>query len=158
MKKLVLSFLSTTLLLIGLQKAEAQSYKNAIGVRLGPYNGLNYKTFLTGTSAIDLNLSFRSYGDEKKATFITALYELHNPITELPGLKWYYGVGGSLGSIKQKKENGELFLSADGVLGLDYKFVDAPFNVAVDWRPRFQLTQDTNINASDVGASVRFTF
>ena len=157
MKKLLLLCLTAGLLLIARSDANAQSYENAIGVRIGPYNGVNFKTFLNTNKALDLNLSVRSNDNFKRFLF-TGLYEVHNPIGGAPGLLWYYGGGGSIGSYKVRDFEGDLFLSADGVLGLDYKFNGVPLNLAVDWRPRLELTPDTNFGTGDVGLAIRLTF
>jgi len=157
MKKLLLLCLTAGFLLIGRSGANAQSYENAIGVRIGSYNGLNFKTFLNTNKALDLNLSVRS-NDNFKRFILTGLYEVHNPINGAPGLLWYYGGGGSIGSYKAKNFEGDLFLSADGVLGLDYKIEGVPLNLAIDWRPRLELTPNTNFGTGDVGLAIRLTF
>ncbi len=156
MRKLLLLGLIAAILSVA-DTVNAQSYENAIGVRVGPYNGVNFKTFLQSNKALDLNLSFRSNSNVKRFLF-TGLYEVHNPINGAPGLQWYYGGGGSIGSYKVEGFDGDLFLSADGVLGLDYKIDGAPLNFAVDWRPRFELTPDTDIRTGDIGLAIRFTF
>ncbi len=156
MKKLLLLCLTAGLLVIGASSANAQSYENAIGVRIGSYNGLNFKTFLNTNKALDLNLSVRS-NDNFKQFILTGLYEVHNPIGGAPGLLWYYGGGASIGSYKAKHFEGDLFLSADGVLGLDYKFDGVPLNLAIDWRPRLELTPNTNFGTRDVGLAIRLT-
>lgn len=157
MKKLLLLCLTAGFILSAQTNANAQSYENAIGVRIGSYNGLNFKTFLNTNKALDLNLSFRNNNDFKRFIF-TGLYEVHNPIGGAPGLQWYYGGGGSIGSYKRRDFEGDLFLSADGVLGLDYKINGAPLNLAIDWRPRFELTPDTDFGSGDVGLAIRLTF
>lgn len=157
MKKLLLLCLTAGLLLISLSNVNAQSYENAIGVRIGSYNGVNFKTFLNTNKALDLNLAVRS-NDNFKRFILTGLYEVHNPINGAPGLLWYYGGGGSIGSYKIKNSEGDLFLSADGVLGLDYKFDGLPLDLAVDWRPRLELTPNTNFGTGDVGLAIRLTF
>ena len=157
MKKLLLLCLTAGFMLSANMSAKAQSYENAIGVRLGSYNGVNFKTFLHSNKALDLNLSFRNHNDFKRV-FFTGLYEVHNPIGGAPGLLWYYGGGGSIGSYKYRDFEGDLFLSADGVLGLDYKVEGAPLNLAIDWRPRLELTPDTNFTTGDVGLAIRLTF
>jgi len=154
MKKVLLLCLTAGLLLIRPSSADAQSYENAIGVRIGSYNGVNFKTFLNTNKALDLNLSVRS-NDNFKRFILTGLYEVHNPINGAPGLLWYYGGGASIGSYKVRKFEGDVFLSADGVLGLDYKFDGVPLNLAVDWRPRLELTPNTNFGTGDVGLAIR---
>ncbi|MXV50963.1 hypothetical protein GS399_08260 [Pedobacter sp. HMF7647] len=135
---------------------KAQDYKNAIGVRLGTYTGVNFKTFLNADDALDFNLSFRTHNGYKDVR-LTGLYQIHAPIEDVPGLRWYYGFGASIGSQKYQDDSG-LFFSIDGVAGLDYKFGGAPINLALDWRPRLELSPDANVTASDIGLAVRFTF
>ena len=156
MKKLLLSLVAGLLISLG-GEAYAQNYNNALGVRIGNYNGLNFKTFTGSNKAFDLNLSFRDRGNAQ-SVFFTALYQVHNPIAGAPGLQWYYGGGGTIGSYKVDGFEGDLFLSADGVLGLDYKIEGAPINLALDWRPRLSLTPDTDFGTSDIGVAIRFTF
>lgn len=157
MKKILLLCLTAGLLFFTQTDAQAQSYDNALGVRVGSYNGINFKTFLQSNKALDFNLSIRSNGDVKSFLF-TGLYEVHNPINGAPGLQWYYGGGASIGSYKVRNFDGDVFLSADGVIGLDYKIDGAPLNLAIDWRPRLELTPNTDFRTNDVGLAIRFTF
>lgn len=138
--------------------AQAQSYKNAIGGRFGAANGVTFKTSLGDNKMLDLIANFRSH-DNYNYFRVTALYEVYMPIANAPGLNWYYGGGGSIGTAKYKPtHSSDLYLAADGVLGLDYKFANAPLNLSLDWKPAIQLAPDTNFDASGVGLSFRFTF
>lgn len=138
--------------------SKAQGYDNAIGGRFGAANGVTFKTTLGGNKMLDLIANFRS-NNSYNYFRVTGLYEIYNPIADAPGLNWYYGIGGSIGTVKYKPYNSsDLYLSADGVLGLDYKFADAPINLSLDWKPAIQLAPDTNFDASGVGLSLRFTF
>ena len=138
--------------------AKAQSYQNAIGGRFGAANGVTFKTSLGENKMLDLIANFRSNNNYNYFR-VTALYEVYKPITDVQGLNWYYGAGGSIGSAKYKPTNSsDLYLAVDGVLGLDYKFADAPINLSLDWKPAIQLAPDTNFDASGVGLSLRFTF
>ena len=138
--------------------SNAQSYKNAIGGRFGAANGVTFKTTLGGNKMIDLIANFRST-DHTNYFRVTGLYEIYNPISNAAGLNWYYGIGGTVGSVKYKPHNGsDLYLGLDGVLGLDYKFADAPINLSLDWKPAIGLVPETDFDASGVGLSIRFTF
>ncbi|MBC8986033.1 hypothetical protein H9X96_09610 [Pedobacter sp. N36a] len=138
--------------------SNAQSYKNAIGGRFGAANGVTFKTTLGGNKMIDLIANFRST-DHTNYFRVTGLYEIYNPINNAAGLNWYYGIGGTVGSVKYKPHNGsDLYLAVDGVLGLDYKFADAPINLSLDWKPAIGLVPETDFDASGVGLSIRFTF
>ena len=160
MKRIFLLCLTACFILCTQTETKAQTYKNALGVRLGSFNGLNFKTFLNSDRALDFNLAFRSNNRFKRFIF-TGLYEIHDPINNAPGLQWYYGFGGSIGGYNYDDDrdgDGDVFLSVDGVLGLDYKFNGAPINLALDFRPRLEVTPNTDIDAGDVGLAIRFTF
>ena len=137
MRKLLFSLIAVaTLLTAGINDAKAQAYKNAM---------------------LELIGNFRS---NKGYDYIrlTGLYEVYNPINGAAGLSWYYGGGATIGSIKAKGFDGDVYLGANGVLGLDYKFNGAPINLSLDWIPTLQLTPSTNFYSGDVGLGVRFTF
>jgi hypothetical protein len=157
MRKLLLLSLTAGFLLFAKTDSMAQNYDHAIGIRLGSYNGINYKTFLNSNKALDLNLSFRN-NDSLNRFIATGLYEIHVPIEDVSGLQWYYGAGASIGSYKRRDFDGDLFLSADGVIGLDYKFENLPLNLALDWRPRLEITPNANLRTGDLALAIRFTF
>jgi hypothetical protein len=139
-------------------ESSAQSYKNAIGGRFGAANGVTFKTTLGGNKMVDIIANFRSNSNYNYFR-VTGLYEIYNPISNAAGLNWYYGVGGTVGSVKYKpKDQSDLYLGVDGVLGLDYKFADAPINISLDWKPTIGLVPDTDFDASGVGLSLSFTF
>lgn len=145
-------------LLVTSLETKAQTYKHALGGRLGAANGITYKTFVSSDKALDFILNFQSRKSYSYFRF-TGLYEIHNLINNAPGLRWYYGPGASIGSRNYKPlDESELLLSVDGVLGLDYKFTGAPINLALDWKPAIEVIPDTEFNAEGIGFSVRFTF
>ncbi len=158
MKKFFLSLLLGGALIIASSSVKAQ-YKNALGVRVGDYTGVTFKTFIQDQKALDLILSFKSNSAYSSVRF-TGLYEVHNPIDfEYGSLRWYYGGGASIGSKDYKyTDNNDFILSADGVLGLDYHFSDAPINLSLDWKPALQFAPDADFKAGQFGLSVRVTF
>ena len=157
MKKLVLSTVLSLTFLLFSQSSKGQ-YKNALGVRLGDAYGVTFKTFLQSNKALDFILNVRSR--ETYSQFrLSGLYEVHNPINNAPGLRWYYGGGGTIGSIDYKRsDESDLLLSIDGVLGLDYKFNGAPINASLDWKPAIELTPNTDFDPRGIGLSIRITF
>ncbi|WP_423148939.1 hypothetical protein [Rubrolithibacter danxiaensis] len=158
MKKLTFAFFAVFLLISTSLELKAQTYKYALGGRLGAANGITFKTFTSDNAALDFILNFQSKKDYSYFRF-TGLYEIHNPINNAPGLRWYYGGGGTLGSVEYKPTNESDFLvSVDGVLGLDYKFDGAPINLALDWKPAIEVTPNTEFDANGIGLSIRFTF
>ncbi|WP_235969816.1 hypothetical protein [Pedobacter planticolens] len=158
MKKLLFTLITgVAILTMSTSTVKAQSYKNAIGGRFGSANGISFKTGLNKNAMLELIGNFRS---NKNVDYLrlTGLYEVYNPINGAPGLTWYYGGGGTIGSVKVKGYDGDVYLGLNGVLGLDYKFNGAPINLSLDWIPTLQLTPDTDFYSGDVGLGVRFTF
>jgi hypothetical protein len=139
----------------------AQDYKTGVGVRLSSSyamvnNSISLKHFLNEKSAVEALFSF---GDPLA---IGALYELHQPIGS-SGIKWYYGGGGYLGFVKsynttKEKNDINTNFGAQGVIGLDYKFVNLPLNLSLDWKPELNLITDINFEPAAIGFTARFTF
>ena len=160
MKKILLLCLTAGFILFTQTEVKAQqTYKNALGGRFGEANGVTFKTFLNSQDALDLILNFQSRGDYSYFR-LTGLYEVHKPFPNAGGLRYYYGAGATIGSRKHKRndDDSDLLASIDGVLGLDYKFAEAPINVSLDWKPALVVTPYTEFDARGLGLSLRFTF
>lgn len=159
MKKIILPSLIAGILLVSALSAKAQQYNNAFGVRLGDSYGITFKTFLQSDRALDIILNLRNRNDVSYVR-LTGLYEVHTPINDVPGLQWYYGGGGTIGNLKYKDSmrDNSLYLSVDGVLGLDYTLEGTPLNFSLDWKPAIVLNPRTDFDAAGIGASIRITF
>lgn len=158
MKKLFCVAVLSCVLFFYSSKARAQDYENAVGVRLGDENGLTFKKFISNNEALDFILSFVSNNREKSSK-LTGLYEIHQQLPDTtPGLGWYYGFGGGLGSVKRKDLDREFLLAIDGVIGLDYKFANDPINISLDYKPTFEIAPNSDLDPLHIGLSVRFTF
>jgi hypothetical protein len=158
LRKLLLTFTAVVALFtMSATSVKAQGYEHAIGGRFGNANGITFKTTLNEGAMLELIGNFRS-NSGARYTNLTGLYEIYNPINEVQGLNWFYGAGASIGSYKVKGHDSDFYLAANGVLGLDYKFEDAPINISLDWIPALQLTPDTGFWGGDIGLGVRFTF
>lgn len=145
----------------GVGSAQTSEYKTSLGVRLSSSpaivsNSISLKHFLNERSAVEVLFAF---GDPLA---IGALYQVHKPLgTE--GLKWFYGGGGYLGFVKtynpvKDRHETDPNFGAQGVLGLDYKFANAPINLSIDWKPELNLVSDINFEPAAVGFTARFTF
>ena len=136
-------------------------YKTSLGVRLSNSqamvnNSISLKHFLTESRAVEALFSF---GDPLA---LGALLELHKPLGA-EGLQWFYGGGGYLGFEKvydpgRKVNDTEVNFGAMGVLGLDYKFANAPLNLSIDWKPELNIVNDITLEPAAIGFSVRFVF
>ena len=158
MKKLLFTIIAgVALFTTSVSDVKAQDYKNAIGGRFGSANGVSFKTGLNKNAMLELIGNFRSNSNFNYFQ-VTGLYEVYNPINGAEGLNWFYGGGATIGSVKAKGFDGDVYLGANGVLGLDYKFKDAPINLSLDWIPTLQLTPSADFYSGDVGLGIRFTF
>lgn len=158
-KRIIVPLMLTALMFAGV--VSAQSYKTGLGVRLSSSqamvnNSITIKHFFNERSAIEGLLSF---GDPLA---IGALYEVHRPFST-EGLQWFYGGGGYLGFVKswnpnKQKNETDANIGAMGVVGLDYKFMNIPLNLSLDWKPELNLVSDIHFEPAAIGFSARFTF
>ena len=118
----------------------SQDYKSAIGLRLGYPISASYKTFISDPGAIEVFAGFRSWTGYSWFN-IGGLYEHHAEIPGADGLKWYFGGGASAFFWSYDSNFIDSGSSTSfgllGVIGLDYKFAEAPINLSVDWIPTF---------------------
>jgi len=149
MKRLLVAFLFATVFLF-VQKASGQNYRFGIGVRLSNAtptlnNSITGKYFVTDQTAVEGIVSFGArFG-------LGALLEIHKPLN-LEGLTWMYGAGAYIGF-----EDKNTYLGPTGMLGLDYKFKDAPINLSLDWKPELDIIPEINFIPDAFALSVRFT-
>jgi hypothetical protein len=155
-----LKFLIITLLFGTLSmNASAQDYNTAIGVRGGWHSGLTVKHFLNGSDALEGLLVTAWKGFE-----LTALFERHANAFGVNNLNWYYGAGGHVGSFQsgpwfdEDKNESNMVIGVDGILGLEYNIGDIPFNVSIDWKPEFNLVGYSGFWGGDGALSIRYTF
>jgi hypothetical protein len=130
----------------------AQDYKVAVGVRFSSAsptlsNSVSIKYFMDESNAIEGLVSF---GDRFG---LGGLYEKHQLIGGTPAFKWFYGGGGYVGF-----ENGQTWLGPTGVIGLDYKFQNAPLNLSLDWKPELDIIPTINFVPDAFALTARFTF
>lgn len=158
MKKTIL--IATVVFMAAVGTTKAQSYRTALGLRLGDPTGITLQHYMSGNSALEGILGFGPYWFT-----LTGLYEYHKPIASAPGLGWFIGFGAHIGSIGHRYyydgdkyyDNGFLF-GLDGILGLDYTFAQAPINLSLDWKPAIELSPFAGFVPGEFGFSVRYTF
>ena len=170
MKKLKFVLLVFGLLVMGNNLVNAQSYKNAIGLRFAWDYGLSFKHFMNETAAFEIIASHRSYSAYYVSNYsysytrLSALYLVHNPISSVEGLKWYYGGGLTAafwGGDFNYDNNGKSSTSLGivGALGLEYKFASTPITISGDWLPTFFFSGYGNGFGGEAGGlAVRYTF
>ena len=131
----------------------AQDYRNGIGIR-GGYNnwGLTFKHFVSEKNAFEGILYAAPHGFN-----VTGLYEIHNEAFEVDNLNWYFGFGAHLGSYDEGDDQ-SVVLGADGILGIEYSFTEAPINIGLDWNPYFNIIGDPGFKPAGFAISIRYIF
>lgn len=148
---LLIAIFSTGFIVNAFAQSDAPdpNYRLGLGIRLSNAmptlsSSITGKYFVTDRSAVEGLISFGSrFG-------IGGLLEIHKP-TNIDGLKWFYGAGAYVGW-----ENGDTFLGPTGILGLDYKFTNAPINLSLDWKPELDFLPEINFVPDAFALSVRF--
>ncbi|MGH1433264.1 MAG: hypothetical protein ACRBG0_02275 [Lewinella sp.] len=148
---------------------QAQDYQKAIGLRLGYPVSISYKMFLgNSNNALEAFVNYRSqkvfsYGWTRIG--VGGAYQVHNPISSVDGLQWYYGGGAAIyfwsydNDFSGFEDEANLSLGIQGYLGLDYKFAGAPVNLSLDWVPTFYISGYGDGFGADNGAlTIRYTF
>ncbi len=152
-KSLFLSAILILSLSLASQAQKGSDYTTALGVKVWDGGGISFKHFTGGSNkAIELIGYFWNQG-----TRITGLYEIHAPISGAGNLQWYVGPGAHIGFYNTKYGDGS-FAGIDGVLGLDYKFSNAPINISLDWQPSFEFGTNRGFYGSWGGLGIRYTF
>ncbi len=161
MKKLLFSLMLFVALGLG-SEVMAQGYNTGIGLRAGSGNGLTVKHFISQNAALEGILYTRWNG-----LIVAGLYEVHNDIREVKNLQWFYGGGAHIGTWNAGRGNtpwdnnrnrSYTVVGLDLIVGLDYKFEDAPINLSLDWKPTFNFFNDQRFWGDEVALSIRFTF
>lgn len=128
-------------------------YKTAIGLKFYP-TAISLKHFIADDGkALEFLGFFYNEG-----TRVTGLYEFHNSLPGIEGLKWYVGPGVHI-ALYNNKHGSFTSVGIDGVIGLDYKIVNAPVNLSLDYQPSIQLTDYWGDRYTGWGGfAIRYTF
>ena len=160
MKRIVL----VSCLLLGFFAVNAQqqnngtSYTTALGLKMYP-GALSIKHFIASDRAVE-GLAFVSQDGFR----LTGLYEIHNNLGSVEGLKWYIGGGAHMGiwsdrwKVQYPDRNSGVSIGVDGVLGLDYKIKGAPLDISFDWQPAFNFIGYNYFESATGGLGIRYTF
>lgn len=142
--------------------SHAQNYATGVGVRLGAFNGITLKHFVSGSNALEGIASFRWGGFS-----FTGLYEWQKPIKGTSNLDYFLGLGGHIGVWNNERyywhdndrvDGSFAIIGLDFIAGLEYTFSEVPFNIGLDWKPAFNLYGDTHWWGDGAALSIRYTF
>ena len=149
MKRISITLPVILMSMIWSQRAAAQDYRFAAGVRLSNSSptlssAISAKYFATDRTAVE---GLVSWGNRFG---IGALLEIHNKFNT-PGLSWFYGGGVYVGF-----QDSDTYLGPTGIVGLDYKFSNAPVNLSLDWKPELDFLPDINFVPDAFALTIRF--
>ena len=143
--------ISLVLLTALFNRLSAQDYKFGIGLRLSTgaptlANSVSGKYFLNDRAAVEGLVSFAPrFG-------LGGLFEMHQLIGGIQSLNWFYGGGAYIGFA-----DGKFYTGPTGIVGIDYKFDNAPINLSLDWKPELDISPAINFIPDAFALSVRFT-
>lgn len=149
------------LLLIVAVIVASYTYSNAqeLGVRFGDVSG--------GSAAIDAVFSAGQYSrihadlSFGNGVGIDVLWDfLYKPLGG-EAFKWYAGVGPYLGVFDKAHHDDdgtEFNLGVAGEIGLEYRFNGVPISLSADYRPLFEIVDETQFHAGGFGFNIRYIF
>ncbi len=81
-------------------------------------------------------------------------------------MKWYFGFGAHVGfwngdyTKHYWGEAGETYtvIGVDGILGLEYSFIEVPINLGLDWKPAFNFIGYSGFRADGGALSICYIF
>jgi len=154
MKKVLL----VAVMALGISQVNAQNYKNALGVvvDLGDGEtlvGPQFKHSFDGKNAGNVQVMF---GDH--VTVLGADYTYNQPFSGTNGLGWYVGVGPQLSFVDGGKFEDKTYFAIRPQAGLEYKIPSAPLALHFDWKPWWNLTNDSNFEAGRFSLGFKYTF
>jgi len=156
MKKLFLSLVATLLLAVGSQQAQAQ-YRNALGLGIDFGNGQTLvgpqlKHFFSRNDAGNVQVLFAD-----NYVLLGADYSYNAPIQGTNGLNWYVGIGPQLTFVDYGPKD-KTFVAIRPALGLEFKIPSAPLALHFDWKPWWNLTDNSNFKAGRFTLGFKYTF
>ncbi|WP_379089987.1 hypothetical protein [Pedobacter sp. UC225_65] len=136
------------------------NYKVAIGLKFIYGISATGKVFLTDKHALEGIVRYNGAGGLGSNIAFTALYEYHNNIKEVEGLRWFIGGGGHVNHFSWKDSNidGVTSFGISGVVGLEYKIKTLPFAISADWVPGYMLSPSSGFSAENGGIGIKYTF
>lgn len=163
MKKVFLSLLAASFVAVGVQEANAQAqYRTTIGLGLdvgdGPtLVGPQLKHFFDNENAGNAQVLF---GDD--VTVLGVDYSYNQSIQGANGLNWYVGIGPQLAFVDHGDwwgggGNDRTYFALRPAVGLEFKIPSAPLAFHFDWKPWWNLTNNSNFEPARFSLGFKFT-
>ncbi len=133
--------------------ASSQDYFKALGLRIGSAVGVSYKMFHKPERAIegilDLDILYRD-----RMKFKTSGFYVFHFKANVDGLSLFTGPGASAGIYLG--DSSGFMMSLDGIIGMEYKFQQAPLVFSIDWNPKIQMIKNAGFRSENFGVTFRF--
>lgn len=150
-------------------RAAGTNYNTALGIKFLYGIALTGKHFFTDKQAAEAIVRYNGMGGLGSDINLTALYEYHSTIIDVPGLKWYVGGGAYAGTFSFKDSDfipesdgtSNVYFGLSGVLGLEYRIKSLPIAISADWQPVYLLKDyddNTGFGAENGGIGIKYTF
>ncbi|SOD14245.1 hypothetical protein [Pedobacter xixiisoli] len=136
------------------------SYKAALGLKFIYGVSATGKVFLKDKHALEGIVRYNGAGGLGSNIAFTALYQYHNNIKDVDGLRWYIGGGGYVNHFSWKDNDiaGVTTFGASGVIGLEYKIKSLPLAISADWVPGYVISKNIGFSAENGGIGIKYTF
>lgn len=147
MKKILVLIAAMTISI----SAFAQNYKQAVGVKFGNTYSIEYKLNTSTQNFVQFGLQgpWNASG-----MFFSGFYNWNFNIDPAPGLSWYIGPGAYIGGYFKPTD---FYISANVMLGIEYKFDTAPIALAIDFTPGIGIAPKFHFSWN-IGLGVKYAF
>ncbi|MFC6099293.1 hypothetical protein [Olivibacter domesticus] len=157
MRKGFLPLLAVFLLVFLAQESKAQ-YRTALGLGIDLGDGRTLvgpqlKHFFSANDAGNVQVLFADNN-----VLLGADYSYNQAIRGARGLNWYIGVGPQLNFVDHGPFGNKTYFAIRPALGLEYKVPSAPLAFHFDWKPWWNLTDESNFEASRFSIGFKYTF
>lgn len=167
MKNVLLTALAISVLMLGAQESQAQArYRTALGLGIdlgdGPtLVGPQIKHFFDGTNAGNAQVLF---GDN--VTVLGVDYSYNQEFSGTNGLTWYVGIGPQLAFVDRDGPwwfygdgdgDNETFFALRPAAGLEFKIPSAPLAFHFDWKPWWNLSNNSHFEPARFTLGFKFT-
>ena len=133
------------------------TFDAAVGLRLTNGYGISGKFGMPYNDGHYLEIiSYYAGYNEKSTVNVSLLYELSVPLVET--VNFYYGLGPSI-NILTELEDTPIQFALSGIIGVDYTFKNAPFNISFDYLPNYSFNEPENyFYDNGFGLTARYIF
>lgn len=150
---------------LNITSSPSNTYRTAIGLRAGGTSGITFKRLTENNNAYKGLLGI--WHDGFSVTLLGEKYVNAN----VPGLNWYYGLGGHLAVETRESfyrgyedsyrdfRRDDIGLGIDGIIGIEYKIPPIPFAISLDFKPFVEISTEGNtFIALDPGLGIKVAF